>query len=332
MAMRNKYIMAVLWLALAVGSCGKGGGEEAETDVSQQIKGLDTEDVLIGKSSNIYVYGDRLYIVDFKSDDRILHVFDTGSGRYLGSALKPGPSPYEITVPGALGVDAANGEAFLFDYGQNRIVTFNVDSIISDSVPDIRTLRKLDMTGFPDSYVYVNDSTGYARFIIPDGRNSYNQTICRYDVATGDIRQFNTSGAVGADNRSAVAVSPDGKMVVEACCTQDLIVVYDAEGNPVKEIKGDAYDPVADKKMSYFTDAAVTGSHILAAYSGANARKSFYGDRIKVFDLDGNHVKTLRLGIKIRKMAYSPETDNLYISTPDSIQFAILPLGDTLLP
>lgn len=43
-------------------------------------------------------------------------------------------------------------------------------------------------------------------------------------------------------------------------------------------------------------------------------------------------MKTLRLGIKIRKMAYSPETDNLYISTPDSIQFAILPLGDTLLP
>lgn len=328
MAMRNKYIMAVLSLALAVSSCGKGGGEGAETDVSQQIKGLDTEDVLIGKTSNIYVYGDRLYIVDFRSDDKILHVFDTGSGRYLGSALKPGPSPYEVTRPGALGVNAATGEAILFDYGQNRIVTFNVDSVLSDSVQSLRTLRELDMTGFPDSYVFVNDSTGYARLIIPDGRNSYSQTVCRYDAATGDIRKFHTSEAVGKDNRSSVAVSPDGKTIVEACYTQDLIVVYDADGNPVKEIKGEEYNPVADKKMSYFCGVSVTGSHILAAYSGGNAKDAFLGDRIKVFDLDGNHVKTLKLGIEIWKMAYSPTTDNLYISTPDSIQFAVLPLGE----
>lgn len=328
MGMRNKYMIGLLSLAIAVGSCGKGSYDGAGngTDVSDRIKALDTGNLLVGKSSNIYVYGDRLYIVDTRSDDMILHVYDTGSGRYLGSALKPGPSPYEISEPGALGVDASTGNAMMFDYGQNRIVTFNVDSVLSDGGQGIRTMRRLDMSGFPDSYVYVNDSTGYGRLVVPDGNNSYSQTVCRYDAATGDIRKFSTSEAVGEGNRSSVSVSPDGKTIVEACRTQDLIVVYDAEGNPVMEIKGDAYEPEADKSMSFFTGSAVTGSHILAAYSGRKAKDGFYGDRILVFDLDGNYVKTLNLGIEIRKMAYSPTTDNLYVSTPDSIQFGILPL------
>lgn len=66
--------------------------------------------------------------------------------------------------------------------------------------------------------------------------------------------------------------------------------------------------------MSSFTGAVVTDSNILAAYSGMKAEEGFYGDRIMVFDLDGNYLKTLKLGIEIRKMAYSPSTDNLYIS------------------
>lgn len=329
MEMRNKNIIAVLSLAMAICSCGVGGhgSDESATDVADQMEALDTEDLLIGKTSNIYVFGDRLYIVDSKATDKVLYVFDAESGRYIGSALKPGPSPYEITEPGALGVDATTGDAMLFDYGQNRIVAFNVDSILSDSEYGIRTLRKLDMSGFPDSYVYLNDTVGYGRLIVPDGGRSFSQTVCRYDMATGGIRKFNTSKAVGEGNRSYVAVSPDGKKIVEACRTQDLIVVYDAEGNPVKEIKGDAYDAIADQSMSYFSGAAVTESHILAAYSGRKANDTFYGDRIMVFDFDGNHVQTLDPGIEIRKMAYSPTTDNLYISTPDSIQFAILSLG-----
>lgn len=327
--MRNRYVITVMSLAMAVCSCGKGGYDikENETDVSEQIKALDTGDLLIGKSSNIYVYGDRLYIVDTRSNDKILYVYDTQSGRYLGSALNPGPSPYEISDPGALGVDAATGNAVMFDYGQNRIVTFNVDSLLSDTVYDIRTLRSLEMSEFPDSYVYVNDSTGFGRLIIPDGKNSYSQMVCRYDVAKGDIRKFSTSEAVGEGNRSVVAVSPDGKTIVEACRTQDLIVMYDAEGNPVMEIKGDKYEPVADKTMSFFTGAAVTDSHILAVYAGRKADKGFYGDRILVFDRDGNYEKALKLGIEIRKLAYSPDMNNLYFSTPDSIQFGILPLG-----
>lgn len=327
--MRNRHMITVLSLALAVCSCGKAGygTEEKVTDVSEQIEVLDTDDLLIGNSSDIYVYGSRLYIVDTKATDRILYVFDTESGSYLGSALKPGPSPDEITVPGALSVDAATGEAMIFDYGQNRIVSFNVDSILSVSSYGIRTLRKLDMSGFPDSYVYVNDSTGYGRLIVPDGRHSYSQAVCRYDATTGDIRKFKTSDTVGEGNRSTVAVSPDGKTIVEACRTQDLIVVYDVDGNPVKEIKGDAYLPDADQTMSYYTGAAVTGSHVLAAYAGRKTNEGFYGNCIKVFDLDGNCVETLDTGIEIRKMVYDPTTDNLYISTPDSIQFGILPLS-----
>ena len=327
--MLNKHLTIVLSLALAVCSCGKGGSDskESETDVSGLIRGLDTEDAMIGKSSDIYVYGDRLYIVDTRSDDKILHVFDAAGGKYLGSALNPGPSPEEITTPGALGVDAATGNALMFDYGQNRIVTFNVDSVLSGSTNGIRTLRNIDMSGFPDSYVYVNDSTGFGRLIIPDGNNSYSQDVCRYNAATGDIRKFGKSEAVGEGNRSSVAVSPDAKTIVEACRTQDLIVVYDANGEPVREIKGKAYDAAADKTMSYYTGAAVTGNHILAAYSGKKATDGFYGDRILVFDMEGNLVKTLNTGIKIRKMAYSPKSDNLYVSTPDSIQFGILSLG-----
>lgn len=330
MGMRNRYMVTILSVAMVVCSCGKGGYdiEESVTDVSKQINALDTENLLIGKSSNIYVYGERLYIVDTKSSDWILYVFDTKSGKYLGSALKPGPSPYEISIPGALGVDATTHNAQMFDYGQNRIVTFNVDSILADSKKDIYTLRNLNMSGFPDSYVYVNDSTGFGRLIIPDGRDSYSQTICHYNAVTGDIKKFNTSEAVGEGNRSTVSVSPDGKMIVEACRTQDLIVLYDAEGNPVKEIKGDSYEPVADKTMSYFTGAAVTDNHILAAYSGKKANKGFYGDRILVFDFDGNYIRTLKLGIEIRKMAYSQGTDNLYISSPDSIQFGILSIRE----
>lgn len=328
--MRNKYLITILSTALALCSCGKGGSdkEESTTDVSELIEVFETGDALIGKSSDIYAYGDRIYIVDTKSDDKILHVFDAKSGRHLGSALKPGPSPYEVTRPGALGVNAETGNAILFDYGQNRVVTFNVDSVLSDSTHSISTLRSLDMSGFPDSYVYVNDTTGFARLIIPDGKNSYSQTICRYDAASGDLKKFSTSEAVGEGGRSSISVSPDGKTIAEVCRTQDLMVIYDGEGNPVKEIKGDAYEATADNKMSYFTGAAITGSHILAAYNGRHTNEGFYGDRIMVFDLDGNYVKTLKLGIEIRKMAYSPVTDNLYITTSDSIQFGILPLGN----
>ncbi len=328
MAMRNRYMITILSLAMMVGSCSKGtyNREGNETDVSEHIKALNTEDLLIGGSSNIYVYGDRLYIVDTKPNNRILYVFDTDNGKYLGSALKPGPSPYEITDPGAFGVNADSGDALMFDYGQNRIVTFNVDSVITDSKYGIQTLRSLEMSGFPDSYVYVNDSTGYGRLIIPDGKNSYRQTICRYNAITGEIKKFGTCKAIGEGNRSSVSVSPDGKMIVETCRTQDLIVMYDSDGNPIKEIRGDAFEPVADKTMSFYTGAVVTNRHILVSYAGKKVNEGFYGDHILVFDLEGNYLKTLNLGITIRKMAYSPSSDNLYISSPDSIQFGVLPL------
>lgn len=294
MGMRNRYVITLLSLAIAVCSCGKGeyNSDGSVIDVSEQIQVLDTGDILIGNLSNIYVYGDRLYIVDTKSNDMILYVFDAKSGRYLGSALKHGPSPNEISSPGALGVDAVTGNAIMFDYGQNRIVSFNVDSVLSDISHGLSTLRSLDMSGFPASYVYVNDSIGYGRFIIPDGKNSYSQTICQYNVSTGDVKKIKPSEAIGEGNRSSVAVSPDGKMIVEACRTQDLIVVRDMEGNPLKEIKGISFDPVADKSMSFFTGAVVTDSHIFAAYSGRKADEGFYGDKILVFDLDGNYVKT----------------------------------------
>ena len=290
-------------------------------NVDSLVEGVGTSDALISNNSNIYVFGERLYIVDNKPHDKVLHVFDVNDGMYLGSAISFGPSPEEISIPDALGVNTDTGDAIMFDFGQNRIVSFNVDSILANDSCAPRTMVSLNPAKFPSHYIHVNDTTGYCRMIVPTPEKSYTQKLARYNIKTGDVTEFSNCDAVADNNKSKVAVAPDGKKIIEACRTQELIVIYDDKGNPVKEVKGQNYLPEADNMMSYFTGATVTDRHILAAYSGKNARKHFYGNYIVVFDLDGNYITTLDTGVPIIGMAYSPTNRNLYISTPDSIQF-----------
>lgn len=290
--------------------------------------------VLVGDGASLLVHDDRLFIRDYKSSEKIIHVIDIPERQYVGSFGNFGDGPAEILQPGNMFILPDNRLA-LFDYGHWCIKSFDVDSALnnSDYAPQtiVRFSEHETKSGFPDRFVPVRNGWGIGRLIKPKDDGGYSQSLCSYDVFTGKIEPFGEQ-----DNpqgfRSSVAVSEADNLVVEVSSTQDVIRMYDLAGNLNRVIHGPLYESRPSQELAFYSKAVIGDGKIFAVYSGENRLNDFYGKQIVVFTLDGEYLYTYQIDKSINDMSYSEDYERLYLSTDDDPQFCYLQLGSDSLP
>lgn len=328
------YIAATLFMV----SCSNSrtndrlNGEIIE-NISQKVKGFDSEKFYLHSWSNIICSGGKIFITDSQSTDSIIGVFNASDLAFEGLIAKVGPSPEEITVPGALQYDPQIGRLSIFDYGQMTIKTYNVDSALSDRPYHPQITGKIPNGHIPDRYVRLNDSVGISRLIkMPDNpaeRNGYNQTLCKYNILTGEIDEFDIPDRQNG-LKTLFAVNAPKNRIVECAINNDLISIYDIDGNKLRDIQGPNYDSEGVVKgVRFFTHITTSDDNIFALYSGSDDKsKNSYGQYIHIYDLEGNYIKTLDAGMLIGHIAYDDSSNRLIMICEDSdVQLAYIDLN-----
>ena len=232
----KKSIFVYALLAVGVASCHSNSNEteiylkkrDNIVDISKEIVEFTPEaDVIIGANPELCTACGYLFIKDNKSTENMIYVFDGKMLEYKGSFGKFGHGPEEILVPGQMQVNDKEGTAYIFDHGQLKIHAFNIDSVLTD--PDYHpwTKQHFDSGRFPDRYRWINDTTGYGRLIMPDyEKHYYSQRLCTYNINTGELKEFGNIERI-PESHSMFDIAADKNILVEAYCTNDLIIVYD---------------------------------------------------------------------------------------------------------
>ena len=337
---RDKWIIpALITILLWSVACTSGNDTEIHQssrnnviDVSGLIKDFDPEEVLIGKNSHLTVGLGKIFVKESKTDSCFVHVFDKNTLAYLGSFGRFGEGPEEITIPGALQINTETGNAYLFDHGQFKIMAFNVDSVLSD--PDYHPWRKQKIDGrrFPDRYRWINDTLGYGRLINiyeDNGRFYHTQSLAKYNLNSGELIPLEDPER----HPKAITdyeVSGEDNILVEISNTNDLINIFNLEGNVLHRIYGPEWRKGREDKrpeVSYFTTVRIAKPYIYVSYSGKNRRTDFYGDRIEVYDFNGKYIRTLDFGIKIADFIVDNENNRIFLSFDGDILFGSLDLN-----
>ncbi len=292
----------------------------------------DDETPLISSSLHLYIVNDNLIIEDTESTDKIIHVIDIPSGLYIGSFGKFGDGPSEINNPGFV-TSPEDGKLAVFDYGHWEIKAFDVDSALRYEDYSPRSLMSLselrDADGFPDRFVHVHDGWGVARRIKinPEGRG-YTESLCSFDLNTAAMAPFGVQ-----DNpprfHSSPAASYADSVVAEVSSNQDIIRLYDLNGNLKRTIKGPKYESQPSRGVHYYSKGVTGDGKLFAIYSG---EESYLGKQIAVFSLDGKYLCSYQLPDLIHDMAYDRKRNRLYLALDGERQIVYLPLDEEMAP
>ncbi len=316
-----------------VSSCGQNEDRTRnnETDISGNIVAFDTNDTPISAAAKIYTSDSVVIIKDGASKDKLLTIIEVPLLKIKGQIAKAGPGPDEIAVSGAVNIGEGGKSVTIFDYGQLKIATYDIDSALVDDNYSPVTVGNVANSQFPDRYVHVNDTLGFARSITMNPKKrSYTQGLCRYNITTGELTEITDSTRMEG-LKSLFGISVADRLVVEGATNNDILNIYNFKGELLREIRGSEYEPQVSKDKVFFREIEVIPDYILASYSGREGENAYTADRIHVFRHDGSYVKTLVIGKNITDMAYNRMLNRLFCIFDDAdIQFGYIELDEVL--
>lgn len=331
--MRFLDTILLMVLSVVVISCRQfvDNSRNRDVDISQKVSPFDLDTIQIGNGAGIYSSNSIIVVVDGHSRDKILTIIDLPSLKVKGQIAQFGPGPDEISVPGAIFIDNDRKSISIFDYGQLKIATYDVDSALMkiDYSPTIRA--NFNNRQFPDRYVHINDSIGFARSITmsPQSRE-YSQGLCKYNITTGELTDISNPERMEG-LKSLFGISLADSIIVEGATNNDILNIYNFKGELLHKINGPDYSPRVMKRKVFFREIEVIPQYILASYSGREGKKAYTADRIYVYNHNGSYVKTLIIGKDMTAMTYNQESNKLFcIFDDENVQFGSIELDDIL--
>lgn len=309
----------------------KQGRRDHVLNVHNQIKEITVDDVLIGNIARLYLIDQYLIIADYKSTDKLIHIFDKNTYVYVTSTAYQGEGPDEITNMGHIGVDDRDHIFFVSDHGKQKIFKYNLDSLLV--VPSYTPTEKIKIEEekFPDKYVYLNDTLSFALIIEPTGRSGYIQSVAKWDMNTGKITPMPYKHPNVNKKRVNIAVEPKIRKYVECYSSYDLMSIFDFNGKLIYNVYGPNWKN-PDRSNHYYGKPLFCERHIVALYSGES---SLVHDDIKgakvnlptqflIFDLEGNYQQTIETGYQISDFCYDKDNERIIMNFDDNIQFGYL--------
>lgn len=298
-------------------------------NVKEEIKEINTDDVMIGSVARLSFINNYLVISDSKSFDMLIHLFDCRDAKYkyITSAIPRGQGPGEITNIGHIGVNSKKEEIYVSDHGKLKIFQYPIDSIIINPLYKPQIKKEINNTQFPSDYEFINDTLIFARMIEPTGNVGYNEFLAKWNIETGDVNKIKYSNPKVKKKRISIAVSMENEILVECYHNHDLITILDLNGNLRRNIYGENWNSGDSDKIHHFGKVIFIGNNIVASYSGGNwLTDEYYSKDLLVFDLNGDYIKTLKIGYRISDFCYDNKNNNIIFNFEDVIQFGYLNL------
>jgi hypothetical protein len=307
-------------------------------DVHARIKEIRIEDPLIGSNPVLHTIGDYLIIEDLTSPEEQIYLFDKNSFKYLRGTAKKGQGPNEIANIGFIGIDEDHGKLYVADNAKLRILSYDLDSLLAD--PEYTPSVKLNMkeNAIPNEYEYFNDTLCLSEIIEPIGYSDFKPYVGKWNMSTGEIVRMKYEHPGIKKKRIQLVASREHGIYLECYSGHDLMSICNLNGELKYNVYGPQWDPEYSNRLHYYCHTVFCGDKILALYSGKNrwnqdpARGvvSNWGTQFLVFDLEGNCLKTLDAGYKVRHFCYDKENNRILMSLDDDIQFAYLDLDGVI--
>ncbi|MDR3269780.1 MAG: 6-bladed beta-propeller, partial [Tannerella sp.] len=275
--MINKFVY-LLFIAVC-GSCTQHAGTEKHqgkrdkiVNVRDKVKEIAIEDVLIGSHTSLYMICDYLIIIDYKSMDELIHIFDKNNFNHVLSAIPKGEGPGEIVVIGSIVEDNTHRRFFVSDHGKQKIFSYDLDSLLADPsyMPNLKMNMKREQ--LPSWYRYINDTLCIGVIIEPIGVGDFKPTVGRWNMNTGEITLMPYEHPDIKRKRFLFAASVEHEIYAECYSHYDLMTVCTLAG----ELKYNIYGPDwKNGSVRHYSVVDFCGDKIFALYSGA---EPFYHD------------------------------------------------------
>lgn len=331
----NKFIISLTLISVFY-SCSNSSNKEKHqnnrneiVNVKDRVHEIKIENVLIGSIARLYLIKNYLIVGDYKSITNQIHIFDKNNFKYVTSCAPIGQGPSEITSMGHIGIDNVNRKFYVSDHGKQKIFSYDLDSVLSNSkyIPKIKA--EMNKKEFPSIYYFINDTLSIGRIIAPTGNSGYNEFIARWNMITGEIKHMKYKHPDIEKRRVSFAVSNLNNNYVECYTYHDLITICDLSGKLLYNIYGPDWDKTESKKTLYYNCVAFCGNKIIAAYSGKeNFSKDYLPTKLIVFNTNGDYIQTLETGYKISDFCYDEEKNRIIMNFDDIIQFGYLDLKE----
>ncbi|MGN0057826.1 MAG: 6-bladed beta-propeller [Phocaeicola plebeius] len=330
---RTIFACYLLWIGI-LSSCTSNTDTEKHqhqrdniVDVHDQVKEFQTGDVLIGSYSRLFILGEYLIIGDYKSTDKLIHLFNKNDFSHIASTATMGQGPGEIAVMGHIGIDEQRGKFYVSDHGKMKIFSYDVDSVCTTPNYMPRVKVEINMTRFPDKYVYVNDTLSFALMIEPTSASTFNQAVAKWNIEAGTFEPMKYQHPDIQKKRISFAVSLERGIYAECYTYHDLMSICTTDGSMICNVYGPAWDATVSNRIKHYGDVVICGDKIVAAYSGSeNFTDARYPTQLLVFNLEGDYLKTLNVGYRITDLCYDKESNRLLMVLNDDIQFGYLSL------
>ena len=296
-------------------------------NVKDDIKEIDTDDVLIGSLAKPYICGKYLAIADYKSSDKKVRLYDLHTLKYVLSFGDIGQGPTEISVLGTVAWNEGDYDLYVTDHGQRRILRYNLDSLLTDSLysPTIKLRFGDGNATFPNDYYYINDTLSFGLFIIPMASSSYKWTGGKWNMKTGAMQLIDYVHPADDKKRSSFTFSLQHNTLVECNQRYDLMSLYNLNGELLCNVYGPSWDKKGDRK-AHFKNATVYKDKIIVSYIGEDWRNNNGARMLHVFDIGGDYLKTLDVGYKINYLCCDEKNGRLIMNLDAEIQFGYLDL------
>lgn len=257
-------------------------------NVKDDVKEIDTDDVLIGAVAQPYMCGEYLAVIDYKSFDKLVHIFDKHTFKHILSLGDIGQGPTEIAVIGSIAWNEKEHDLYVTDNGQRKILRYNLDSLFNDSLYAPTVKLKFGNVPFPDEYYYINDTLSYGSFV-ETSISSFKQTSGKWNMITGETELIDYVHPADKKKRVAFAVSPRYNTLVECNRRFDLISLYNLDGELQCNVYGPNWDKNGDGK-EHFVDAAICGDKIVVSYTGEDWNRNDGARVLHVFNIAGDYL------------------------------------------
>lgn len=331
-------LFGFLWLLFTL-SCGQDSdsvkyydAQSKVQNVKEDIQEISIEEIPISNFGKPFILNNYLIISDYKSFDKLIHVFDKNTFAHLASVGDRGQGPSEIANMGNIIPDEVNNSFYVFDHGHQLLYDYPIDSILSN--PDYQPRKKADMNAseFPIMMQYVADTLSYALYVHVLNPGDYVPMVGKWNMQTQKIKFMGYAGHPQiVRKRVSFAASPKHNLYAEVYWYHDLITLCTLNGELKYTLYGTKWDTQKSNRNGYFSDVVFCKDKLIADYLGENrfeegTNKSNNATKLIVFNLKGEHVATLETGYSIQSFCYDEENNRLVIAFDDEIQFGYLEL------
>lgn len=277
---------------------------EEKVNVSQQIVDIKT-DLVLSPNLALYLIDNILIVLDTRSNDRGIHLFERESLKYLTSTGKTGRGPGEIVRYGHIIPRPDKNSFWISDYGKMVFWEFTIDSILfSENYLPLKVLP-MENDFFLTRANFLNDSSILGKAASVKTTNSFEEVMITFSLNSLKSEKFGYTHplAVGRESISSFKLSPNGEFYANAYMYIDLLSICETDGSLRKNIFGPEWKKTSDRRRSYFSQVDIADNKIFAGYNGGYSLtlneyeriESNFPSNLIVFNSFGDYLKTFEI-------------------------------------